>query len=239
MATDQIRNTSDGSELDMLLSGITDPSERKAVTEAFYDFAKGDPCGFSVRFAVLIKAHTLAIQNANKLNGNRQAPDLKLEQLAKLSKLMAELRAGQEHTERRTEVLFADLTNRFEDSERKITPENGNSLSRWPIWVQKTWAFMTDRSFIALVCLVLGALPGLILYVQSEKQRADDGKSRIVAMINKLPDSVRLNMTGNIQFSPAAGGNPAKVLLNFGQKLRPVTADVNRRSNEVLVVFAP
>jgi hypothetical protein len=46
-------------------------------------------------------------------------------------------------------------------------------------------------------------------------------------------------MAGNIQFSPAAGGNPAKVLLNFGQKLRPVTADVNPRSNEVLVVFAP
>jgi hypothetical protein len=111
---------------------------------------------------------------------------------------------------------------------------------------------MTDPSFIALVCFVLGALPGLILYVQSEKQRADDGKSRVVAMIraddgksrvvamiNKLPDSVRLNMAGNIQFSPAAGGNPAKVLLNFGQKLRPVTADVNPRSKEVLVVFAP
>jgi hypothetical protein len=107
MAADQIRNTSDASELDILLSSITDPSERKAVTEAFYDFAKGNPYGFSVRFAMLIKAHTLAIQNANKLNGKGRAPDLNLEQLAKLSKLMTELRAGQEHIERRTEVLFA------------------------------------------------------------------------------------------------------------------------------------
>jgi hypothetical protein len=36
-------------------------------------------------------------------------------------------------------------------------------------------------------------------------------------MLNRLPDIVRLQLTGNITYSPAADGKPAKVLLNFGQ----------------------
>ena len=58
----------------------------------------------------------------------------------------------------------------------------------------------------------------------------------LTAMLNRLPDIVRLHLTGNITYSPAADGKPAKVLLNFGQKLRPVTVEVTR-SNKVSVVL--
>lgn len=121
---------------------------------------------------------------------------------------------------------------------KELTSEKEGQGRRWPAWIQKTLAFASRRWAIAAACLVLGTLPFLLLYVQSEKQRADDATSRIVTMMAKLPDSVRLNMTGNITYSPAAGGKPAKVVLNFGQKLRPVTAEVTR-ANEVEVIFAP
>ena len=120
----------------------------------------------------------------------------------------------------------------------ELTPEKQGERNGRSAWIQKILAFVSRRSVIAIACFVLGALPFLLLYVHSERQRADDANSRIVAMMNRLPDSVRLNMSGNITYSPAAAGKPAKVVLNFGQKLRPVTAEVTR-ANEVEVVFAP
>src|SRR5258708_16291690 len=50
--------------LDLLLSGVTKEADRKAVTAAYYEFATGDPKTFPVQFAVLLKAHALALRVA-------------------------------------------------------------------------------------------------------------------------------------------------------------------------------
>ena len=50
--------------LDLLLSGVTKEADRKAVTAAYYEFAAGDPKTFPVQFAVLLKAHALALRVA-------------------------------------------------------------------------------------------------------------------------------------------------------------------------------
>jgi hypothetical protein len=54
----------DRPELGILLSGCVTDAERKAVGEAFYTFAQGDPGSFSVQFAVLLQAHVHAIKCA-------------------------------------------------------------------------------------------------------------------------------------------------------------------------------
>jgi hypothetical protein len=51
-------------ELGILLSGCITDDERKAVREAFYTFAQGDPGGFSVQFAVLLQAHARVLECA-------------------------------------------------------------------------------------------------------------------------------------------------------------------------------
>ncbi len=51
-------------ELEFILSGCTTDDERKAIAQAFHTFAQGDPCGFSVQFAVLLKAHAQALKSA-------------------------------------------------------------------------------------------------------------------------------------------------------------------------------
>jgi hypothetical protein len=50
--------------LELLLSGVTKEADRKAVTAAYYEFAAGDPNTFPVQFAVLLKAHALAVRVA-------------------------------------------------------------------------------------------------------------------------------------------------------------------------------
>jgi len=51
-------------ELEFILSGCTTDDERKAIAQAFYTFAQGDPGGFSVQFAVLLQAHRQALKSA-------------------------------------------------------------------------------------------------------------------------------------------------------------------------------
>jgi hypothetical protein len=51
-------------ELEILLDGCATDAERKAVREAFYTFAQGDPGGFSVQFAVLLQAHARVLKCA-------------------------------------------------------------------------------------------------------------------------------------------------------------------------------
>lgn len=187
------------------------------------------------------------------LSVNGQAPDLNPAQLERLKAEVSDVvtRAMQKRRDDVAVLSALDEMPRLvgnhvaklvqEDLEtfrRELTPQKEGEGTRRPEWIQKTLAFVSRRSVIAIACLVLAVLPFLLLYVQSERQRADDATSRIVAMMNKLPDSVRLNMTGNIAYSPATASKPAKVVLNFGQKLRPVTAEVTR-ANEVEVVFAP
>jgi hypothetical protein len=48
--------------LDLLLSGVKDPGQRKQITSAYYAFATGDPDTFAVQFAVLLRAHTLSLK---------------------------------------------------------------------------------------------------------------------------------------------------------------------------------
>ena len=51
-------------ELEIMLRGCATDAERKAVGEAFYTFAQGDPGGFSVQFAVLLQAHARVLKCA-------------------------------------------------------------------------------------------------------------------------------------------------------------------------------
>jgi len=44
-------------ELGIFPKGCATDAERKAIREAFYTFAQGDPGGFSVQFAVLLQTH--------------------------------------------------------------------------------------------------------------------------------------------------------------------------------------
>ena len=49
--------------LELLLDGLTDEAKLREINRAFYDFAKGDPNGFGVQFAVLLQAHCLAMKD--------------------------------------------------------------------------------------------------------------------------------------------------------------------------------
>src|SRR5689334_2189473 len=49
--------------LETLLDALTDEAKLKEINRAFYDFAKGDPNGFGVQFAVLLQAHCLAMKD--------------------------------------------------------------------------------------------------------------------------------------------------------------------------------
>ena len=48
-------------QLEVLLTGINDNGQRMAVVQAYYSLAEGDPNTWPVQFALLIKAHTLAM----------------------------------------------------------------------------------------------------------------------------------------------------------------------------------
>jgi hypothetical protein len=53
----------------MLLTGISDNDQRLAIVEAYYSLAEGDPNTWPVQFAVLIKAHTLAMNRLTQVGG--------------------------------------------------------------------------------------------------------------------------------------------------------------------------
>ena len=53
----------DSAELEFLLHGCTDDNERNVVRYAFHAFARGDPGGFSIQFAVLLQAHARALKS--------------------------------------------------------------------------------------------------------------------------------------------------------------------------------
>jgi hypothetical protein len=48
--------------LDLLLSGVKDPGQRKQITSAYYAFANGDAETFAVQFAVLLRAHAISLK---------------------------------------------------------------------------------------------------------------------------------------------------------------------------------
>ena len=53
----------DSPELEFLLRGCTDDNERNVVRYAFHAFARGDPGGFPIQFAVLLQAHARALKS--------------------------------------------------------------------------------------------------------------------------------------------------------------------------------
>ena len=53
----------DSPELEFLLHGCADDSERNVVRYAFHAFARGDPGGFSIQFAVLLQAHARGLKS--------------------------------------------------------------------------------------------------------------------------------------------------------------------------------
>jgi hypothetical protein len=48
--------------LELLLTGVKDPGQRKQITTAYYAFANGDPETFAVQFAVLLRAHATSLK---------------------------------------------------------------------------------------------------------------------------------------------------------------------------------
>ena len=56
-------------QLELLLTGISDNGQRMAVVQAYYGLAEGDPNTWPVQFAVLIKAHTLAMNRLTQVGG--------------------------------------------------------------------------------------------------------------------------------------------------------------------------
>jgi hypothetical protein len=56
-------------QLELLLTGISDNGQRMAVVQAYYCLAEGDPNTWPVQFAVLIKAHTLAMNRLGQVGG--------------------------------------------------------------------------------------------------------------------------------------------------------------------------
>jgi hypothetical protein len=54
----------DPPELEYLLHGCADETERNVVRYAFHTFAMGDPGGFSIQFAALLQAHARALKPA-------------------------------------------------------------------------------------------------------------------------------------------------------------------------------
>jgi hypothetical protein len=56
-------------QLDLLLTGINDNDQRLAIIQAYYSLAEGDPNTWPVQFALLIKAHTLAMNRLTQVGG--------------------------------------------------------------------------------------------------------------------------------------------------------------------------
>ena len=56
-------------QLEMLLTGLNDNGQRMAVVQAYYCLAEGDPNTWPIQFAVLIKAHTLAMNRLTQVGG--------------------------------------------------------------------------------------------------------------------------------------------------------------------------
>jgi hypothetical protein len=56
-------------QLELLLAGISDNDQRLAVIQAYYSLAEGDPSTWPVQFALLIKAHTLAMNRLTQVGG--------------------------------------------------------------------------------------------------------------------------------------------------------------------------
>ena len=221
-------------ELQAILLPIEDKALQEKITRAYYTLMEGDSSSISVQFAILLSALVHAKTAQGQLtSGNGQA----LEQLSKLNKSMAELLAGHGSIDRLLEDHFEKLPERIIQAAEKKDAAS-SVASRWPAWVQKSWSVMSNRWFIALACLLLGMLPGSLLVVYMSDQASKKRLEELTATVNRLPDIVRLQLSGNITYSPAAAGKPAKVVLNFGEKLRPATAEVTR-SNEVSVIFAP
>jgi hypothetical protein len=61
-------------QLELLLTGISDNGQRMAVVQAYYSLAEGDPNTWPVQFAVLIKAHTLAMNRFAQTGGSAAEP---------------------------------------------------------------------------------------------------------------------------------------------------------------------
>jgi hypothetical protein len=57
-------------QLEVLLTGINDNAQRIAVVQAYYSLAEGDPNTWPVQFALLIKAHTLAMNRFTQAAGS-------------------------------------------------------------------------------------------------------------------------------------------------------------------------
>ena len=61
-------------QLEVLLTGLNDNGQRMAVVQAYYSLAEGDPNTWPVQFAVLVKAHTLAMNRFAQTGGSAAEP---------------------------------------------------------------------------------------------------------------------------------------------------------------------
>jgi hypothetical protein len=63
-------------QLELLVTGINDNDQRLAIIQAYYSLAEGDPNTWPVQFALLIKAHTLAMNRLTQVDGGGGDPPL-------------------------------------------------------------------------------------------------------------------------------------------------------------------
>ena len=70
------RQPTESPELEYLLHGCTDETERNVVRHAFHTFALGDPGGFSIQFAALLRAHARALKSAPERLRNAVANEI-------------------------------------------------------------------------------------------------------------------------------------------------------------------
>jgi hypothetical protein len=133
----------DDESLDFLLAGVRDENQRKLVRSAYFAFASGDPNTFAVQFAVLLKAHALALKTApTKLQRAlteevHKLSDLLVAHRAYLESVSGPRPAADVSSEREGEV--ADAISRIEKAiherlreERELLLEIRSDLAGYP-----------------------------------------------------------------------------------------------------------
>jgi CRISPR/Cas system-associated endoribonuclease Cas2 len=111
-------------------------------------------------------------------------------------------------------------------------------FDHWPALARNAWDLISGRGSIALLCFLLGLLAGSLVVGQLVDNATEKRLEALTGAFERLPDMLRLEMTGHLIYAPAKQHNPATAIVNFGERFRPVSAEVTQ-TNEVSVTFAP
>ena len=237
-----VRN--DPPELRTLLALLDtdDQQVREDVRHSYYYLHRGDPNSVSVQLCIWLAALHRSYGRIAKSTSATGAPDLKqLEDavtraLQKRPDEVAVLSALDQTRDRVTKDIDNLFQERLDDFRKEIVPEKEEEERRRPAWINKTLTLVSRRSVIAAACLLLGMLPGTFLAKYVADQSHADSTSRLGAMIDQLPDFMRLQLSGNIVYHPPKAGQPGNILMDLGQKLHPISAEVKGGQVSIVVL---